>query len=494
MPIFAAIEAWAGEERRARVVAAVNALNYLMMVAGALATMVLLQALGLTEPMALVVLGLANILAAAYLFLRLPASFLAFFLRLLWGALFRLEVKGIEHLPRPGERAIVAVNHVSFLDAPILLSLMEGPPLFAIDHGLARRWWIKPFLRLSGVNPADPWRPLTARALVRQARAGGRSRSSRRRVALTGPVMDDYESAALIIEKSGAPVTPVRLVGMERTFFSRLDPEWVGRRLFPKVTVTILPPRRLRSPAGLRGRARRRAAAAALCDMMSDLVFETTDIRRTVHAAFEEQAQKHALSRVAVESSARSRRLTMRMFRIGVGVLARKVAELAPGEVVGVMLPNANGSAVTFMALQAAGRVPAMLNFTAGAHNLVAACRTARIALVLTSRSFVEKADLAKVAEASGRSPASSGSRTCAREPRRRTSFARRSPPAAPSRCADRTIRRSSCSPPAPRARRRASSCRMPTCSPTSPSSTRASTSGWPTSSSTRCRSSTPSA
>ena len=277
---------------------------------------------------------------------------------------------------------------------------MEGPPLFAIDHGLARRWWIKPFLKLSGVNPADPWRPLTARALVRQARAGrALAIFPEGRVALTGPVMDDYESAALIIEKSGAPVTPVRLVGIERTFFSRLDPEWVGRRLFPKVTVTILPPRRLATPAGLRGRVRRRAAAA-LCDMMSDLVFETTDIRRTVHAAFEEQAQKHGLSRVAVEDSLGGA-LTMRMFRIGVGVLARKIAEIsAPGEVVGVMLPNANGSAVTFMALQAAGRVPAMLNFTAGAHNLVAACRTARIALVLTSRSFVEKADLAKVAEA----------------------------------------------------------------------------------------------
>ena len=32
------------------------------------------------------------------------------------------------------------------------------------------------------------------------------------------------------------------------------------------------------------------------------------------------------------------------MFRIGVGVLARKIAELSvPGEVVGLMLPNANG-------------------------------------------------------------------------------------------------------------------------------------------------------
>ena len=89
------------------------------------------------------------------------------------------------------------------------------------------------------------------------------------------------------------------------------------------------------------------------------------------------------------------------MFRIGVGVLARKIAAItAPGEIVGLMLPNANGSAVTFMALQAAGRVPAMLNFTAGPHNLVAACQAAQIALVLTSRAFVEKAELGQVVEA----------------------------------------------------------------------------------------------
>ncbi|HZZ59667.1 MAG TPA: acyl-[ACP]--phospholipid O-acyltransferase [Roseiarcus sp.] len=401
VPIFAAIQAWAGEERRARVVGAVNALNYLMMVAGSLATLLLLQVAGLTEPMALVVLGLANILAAIYLFLRLPANFLAFFLRLLWRALFRLEVKGIEHLPRAGERAVVAVNHVSFLDAPILFSLLEKPPLIAVGHGVAQRRWIKSLLRLAGVGPADPSRSPTVRALVKQARAGRTlAVFPEGRVGLTGPVLRDYESAALMIAKCGAQVTPVRLIGPERTYFSRLDAKHVGRRLFPKVTVAILPPRRLGAPAGLHGRALRRAAGAALCALMSDLVFETTDIRRTLHAAFEAEARKRRLSRVAVEDSL-SGPLTLRMFRIGVGVLARKIAGLsAPGEVIGLMLPNANGSAVTFMALQAAGRVPAMLNFTSGPNNLVAACLTAQVGLVLTSRAFVERAELGKAVEA----------------------------------------------------------------------------------------------
>ena len=213
-------------------------------------------------------------------------------------------------------------------------------------------------------------------------------------------MLRNYETAALMIAKSRALVTPVRLIGPERTYFSRLEAKHVGRRLFPKVTVAILPPRPLGTPAGLRGRALRRAAGAGLCALMSNLVFETTDIRRTLHAAFEAEAKKRRLSRVAVEDSL-SGPLTLRMFRIGVGVLARKIVELtAPGEAIGLMLPNANGSAVTFMAAQAAGRVPAMLNFTAGPHNLVAACRTARVALVLTSRAFVERADLGQAVQA----------------------------------------------------------------------------------------------
>jgi acyl-[acyl-carrier-protein]-phospholipid O-acyltransferase/long-chain-fatty-acid--[acyl-carrier-protein] ligase len=82
--------------------------------------------------------------------------------------------------------------------------------------------------------------------------------------------------------------------------------------------------------------------------------------------------------------------MSLRMFRIAVALSARKIAALSePGETIGVMLPNANGAALTFMALQAAGCVPAMLNFTPGAHKLIAACEGTRIRLVLTSRAFV---------------------------------------------------------------------------------------------------------
>ncbi len=60
------------------------------------------------------------------------------------------------------------------------------------------------------------------------------------------------------------------------------------------------------------------------------------------------------------------------------------------GENVGLMLPTGAGAVVGFFALTAHGRVPAMLNFTAGSRNLKAAMRAAKVTKIVTARKFVE--------------------------------------------------------------------------------------------------------
>jgi acyl-[acyl-carrier-protein]-phospholipid O-acyltransferase/long-chain-fatty-acid--[acyl-carrier-protein] ligase len=75
VPVFAAVQAWAGVDRRARVVGGVNTLNSIYMVAGSLATTLLLKFAGLDESALLTLLGLTNILAAGYFFWRLPKRF-----------------------------------------------------------------------------------------------------------------------------------------------------------------------------------------------------------------------------------------------------------------------------------------------------------------------------------------------------------------------------------------------------------------------------------
>ncbi|MCV0427717.1 MAG: AMP-binding protein, partial [Roseibium sp.] len=79
----------------------------------------------------------------------------------------------------------------------------------------------------------------------------------------------------------------------------------------------------------------------------------------------------------------------------GVSVLGRKITQLVGNEdTVGVMLPNANGSAVTVLAVMSAGKIPAMINFTAGKENILSACRAADVTTILSSRTFVKQAKL----------------------------------------------------------------------------------------------------
>lgn len=86
---------------------------------------------------------------------------------------------------------------------------------------------------------------------------------------------------------------------------------------------------------------------------------------------------------------------------LGAQVLGRVFAgHTAPGETVGVLLPNVNAAAVTMFGLLWHGRTVAMLNFTAGPRNVRSACRTASVKLVITSRLFVSKGGLEDLVEA----------------------------------------------------------------------------------------------
>jgi hypothetical protein len=60
--------------------------------------------------------------------------------------------------------------------------------------------------------------------------------------------------------------------------------------------------------------------------------------------------------------------------RLLLGAAIKLMPYAAEGKAIGVMLPNANAAAVTVVGLMSAGRVPAMINFTAGSTNILAAC------------------------------------------------------------------------------------------------------------------------
>lgn len=400
VPTFTAVQHWAPEERRARVVAAVNILGAALMVAaGALVAGA--QAMGATIPAIFGALALANAVAAWAMFKYLPTSAIRDVVSILFRAFHRLEVEGLENMRAAGPAPILALNHVSFLDAPLALTLTEEEPIFAIDTNIAERWWVKPFLRNSKAIPLDPSKPLGTRTLIKAVGEGDPLVIfPEGRLTVTGSLMKVYDGAAMVADKTGSKIVPIRIDGLERSPFSRLRGK-TRRQLFPKVKVTVLPPVDLSIAEGLRGRARRQAAGAELYRIMSELVFRTTPMDATILQRIIATARRDGFDRLAAQDPVTGDMSYGRLLT-GARVLAGRFSAY-PEQHVGVMLPNANGSIATVLGLMSAGKVPAMINFTAGPASILAACEAAEVKRILTSRAFVRQGKLDGVIEQIGR-------------------------------------------------------------------------------------------
>src|ERR1043166_5067928 len=74
VPPFAAVQAWAGADRRARVIAAVNVLNAAFMVGGTIAVALLQLALGLSAPGVCLLIGVCTLVVAVLIAHTMPTN------------------------------------------------------------------------------------------------------------------------------------------------------------------------------------------------------------------------------------------------------------------------------------------------------------------------------------------------------------------------------------------------------------------------------------
>ena len=393
VPLYAILQHESEPAHRARVIAANNIINALAMSVAAVAAAAFL-ARGMSMGELFGLCGIATLPVAfisAWILRRTLARSLV---RLVLRLLYRVEVEGLEHVRAAMPRAVIAANHASFLDGLLLGAFLPGDPIFAVDTFIARQWWAKPFLVFVNALPVDPTNPLSIRAMIRAVEAGAACIIfPEGRITTTGSLMKVYEGPAVIAERTRAALLPIRIDGVEFTPFSRLAGK-VRRRLLPKIRIRVLPPRMLTAPDGVSGRARRAALRRTLRDQMVDSMFAAARIDTTLFDALLEAREQHGGGHLIADDLQMQplsyRGLVTGSFALG-SMLARSTR---PGERVGLLLPTSRASLITFFALQAEGRVPAMLNFSTGPASAIAACRGAEITRIVTARLFIEKAKL----------------------------------------------------------------------------------------------------
>ena len=120
----------------------------------------LLQAAGVTLVMTQVILSFANLLVMGLVLRAWGREGVQDVGRFIFKLLFRMEVKGLENLPKEGERVVIAPNHISLLDGPIMHAILPGHAAFAVDTGMWRTsntlslWDIGRAPRIAASTPA----------------------------------------------------------------------------------------------------------------------------------------------------------------------------------------------------------------------------------------------------------------------------------------------------------------------------------------------------
>jgi 1-acyl-sn-glycerol-3-phosphate acyltransferase len=229
VPMYALIQLRAQPTHRARIIAANNILNALFMIASSLLAGALLGA-GFTIPELFLALGLANAVVAFYIFMLVPEYLLRFVAFIASRCIYRYRLSGDEHIPTQGA-AVLVCNHVSFVDAVLLMAASPRPIRFIMDHRIFRVPVLGWMFRLAKAIPIALQKedPATYEAAFAQARAvlddgellcifpeGGITRDGRLQP-FKGGVMKIIEG------RPGLPVVPLALTNLWGSFFSRVE-------------------------------------------------------------------------------------------------------------------------------------------------------------------------------------------------------------------------------------------------------------------------------
>ncbi len=313
--------------------------------------------------------------------------------------LFRLKIDHSDRLVFDGPTVIMP-NHVSFLDALLLYLMLPKSVWFVVNTEIAARPWVELALRFCNHVKIDNRNPYSLRTIISVVREGNPVvLFPEGRISNTGGLMKMYTGAALIAWKTNAKVFPIILRGPEYSLLSRIKDK-VKPRWLPKIRIFIGEPSVLVTETELGFRVQKAAITDKLLTLMQHTMFlarRKEYAKLDFFARLQLAAKTHGASRPIVRDL--NRAVNYRSLIAGVNVMSGKLrAAFALGEdTVGVLLPNAVAHVVVLFALFQLGKTPAILNFSTGLRNVLDSAGTAGIRTVLTSRVFVEKANMGEL-------------------------------------------------------------------------------------------------
>src|SRR5450830_236171 len=226
VPLFALIQLRCDPRHLSRTIAGMNILNALFMVAAA-GVAILLLGQGFTIPELFLATAIMNAIVAIYIFSLVPEFLMRFLAWLLIHTVHKVKVIAQGRIPEEGA-AILVCNHVSYVDAIVIMAASPRPIRFVMDHRIFKTPLLGFIFRTAKAIPIasskeDPWLLEKAYVDIAHALHDGELVCifPEGRLTTTGEINEFKGGIAKIVERSHVPVIPMALRGLWGHLLSR---------------------------------------------------------------------------------------------------------------------------------------------------------------------------------------------------------------------------------------------------------------------------------
>ncbi len=393
VPISALLQHRPDRDKKGEVLATANLLSFVGIFLASGAHYLLAQVAHLNPNEIFLFGGVLTLAGAVYALFLLPDALLRFILWLLTRTIYRIRVEGRDNIPAKGG-ALFVCNHVSFVDALLLLASTDRRVRFMMYKAHYELPHVKPFARILDVIPiSSEQRPREMIKALQTASDAIRAGDvvcifAEGQITRIGHLLPFRRGFGRIMKDVEAPIIPVGLDGVWGSIFS-----------FQKGRFLWKLPRRLPYPVTINyGRPLPHTATpfevrSAVQELLVGAWQQRKARMRPLPIAFVHAARKHPL-RFAM-ADAQNPKVNFCSALVRAIFLARRLKRIWAGQrMVGILLPPSVPGALVNHAALLLGKVPVNLNYTVSGETLASCIRQCDIKTVVTSKTFLEKVKL----------------------------------------------------------------------------------------------------
>jgi len=393
VPISALLQHRPDRDKKGEMLATANLLSFVGAFLASAAHYVLAQVAEFSPRQIFLFCGILTFAGAVNALLLLPDALLRFVLWAVTRTIYRIRVVGRDNIPEKGG-ALFVCNHVSFVDAVLLLASTDRKVRFMMLKAHYELPYMKPFARVLGIIPiSSEQRPREMIQSLQFASEAIRAGDvvcifAEGQITRIGHLLPFRRGFERVMKDVQAPIIPVALDGVWGSIFS-----------FDKGRFLWKLPRRLPYPVTVNyGRPLPNSASPfEVRQAVQELLAEAWRYRKAgmkpVHRGFVRNARLRPF-RTAM-SDAQNPRVKFAPALVRTVFLARRLKKVWAGQkMVGLLLPPSVPGALANFAAMLMGKVPVNLNYTVSEETLASCIRQCDIKTVLTSRTFLDKVKL----------------------------------------------------------------------------------------------------